>query len=130
MPPSLDLADFDALGVATDLVDTVRSRAIGSGTDVAATVSAPEGWHRVVVTGRGSGHLVLSVRYKELSRSRWHNVHGALTERDWDLDDDGEGATRRYPPGTEATTPAFELLAVVALGGAPADIRQVSFSDR
>jgi hypothetical protein len=69
------------------------------------------------------------VRYEDLSRSRWNNVHGALTQRDWDLDDDGEGVTRRYPPGTEATTAAFELLAVVTLGGAPADTRQVSLSD-
>jgi hypothetical protein len=130
VPRPLDLTDFDALGVATDLIDTVRIGAIEGGRDVAATVSAPEGWHRVVVTGRESGHLVLSIRYEDLTRSRWHNVHRALTERDWDLDDDGEGATRRFPPGTEAVTPAFELLAVLVLGGAPADVRQVAVGDR
>ena len=70
----LDLDDFDAIGVAAGVVDAVRRHAIESGVDVAATVSAPEGWHRVVVTGRRSGHAVLSVRFGELSRSRRHNV--------------------------------------------------------
>lgn len=128
-PVVLDLADFDALGVATALVDVVRSHAIERELDVAATVSAPDGWHRVVVTGRRSGHLVLSLRYDELTRSRWHNVAGAVAKRNWDLDDDGEGSTCRFPPGTEASAAAFELLAVLVLGGAPADVRHATALD-
>lgn len=128
-PVALDLGDFDAVGVAADVVDVVRRHAIESGGDVAATVSAPEGWHRVVVTGRRSGHTVLSVRYSPLSRSRWHNVSTALAVRDWDVDDDHEGATFRAPPGTEASAVAFELLAVVSVGGAPTDVRHVTAVD-
>jgi hypothetical protein len=125
----LDLGDFDAVGVAGDVVVAVRAHAIEHGRDVAATVSAPDGWHRVVVTGRPGGHTVLGVRYSELTASRWHNIAGALAGRGWDLDDDGEGATRRYPPGTEASTAAFEILAVAALAGAPTDVRQVTAVD-
>jgi hypothetical protein len=126
----LDLGDFDAVGVASDLVDTVRQQAIEAGRDVAATVSAPNGWHRVVVTGRSSGHVVLVVRFSELTTSRWHNVEKALRERgSWDLDDDAEGVTRRYPPGTEAATVAFELLAALTLAGAPADTRTVTIGN-
>jgi hypothetical protein len=128
-PVALDLGDFDAVGVASDIVDVVRRHAIESGVDVAATVSAPSGWHRVVVTGRRSGHAVLGVRYSELTASRWNNVAAALATRDWQLDDDDEGATLRFPPGTEASMVAFELLATAALGGAPSDIRQVTAID-
>ena len=128
-PVRLDLGDFDAVGVAGDVVLTVRSHAIEHGLDVAATVSAPDGWHRVVVTGRPGGHAVLGVRYGELSASRWNNVAKALAGRGWDLDDDEEGATRRYPPGTEPSTVAFELLAAATLAGAPSDVRQVTALD-
>jgi hypothetical protein len=128
-PVALDLGDFDAVGVAADVVDVVRRHAIESGHDVAATVSAPDGWHRVVVTGRRSGHTVVGVRYSDLTRSRWHNVGRALAERGWDLDDDEEGSTRRYPPGTEASTVGFELLAAVSVAGAPTDVRQVTAVD-
>ncbi|HEY8544951.1 MAG TPA: hypothetical protein VIL36_07880 [Acidimicrobiales bacterium] len=118
-PVLLDLGDFDAVGIAADVVDTVRRHAIESGADVAATVSAPEGWHRVVVTGRRSGHAVLGVRFTELTRSRRHNVERAIAEQGWDVDDDGDGATRRYPPGTPASEVAFDLLGAVTLAGAP-----------
>jgi hypothetical protein len=128
-PLPLDLRDFDVLGVATAAVVALRAHAIGSGVDAAATVAAPDGWHRVVVTARSSGHVVLSVRYDELSMSRFHNIAGALERRGWDRDEDGEGATRRYPPGTEATDAAFELLAVVPLAGAPAGVRTVTAVD-
>lgn len=128
-PVALDLGDFDALGVAAAVVDAVRSNAIERELDVAATVSAPDGWHRVVVTGRRSGHLVLSLRYDQLSPSRWHNVAGALAKRGWDLDDDRDGATYRFPPGTEASAAAFELLAVLVTGGAPTDVRQATAVD-
>ncbi len=128
-PVAVDLADFDAVGILTDVVVSLRERAILQEVDAAATISAPAGWHRVVITARSSGHVVLGLRYTELSRSRWHNVHGALVGREWDLDDDEDGATRRYPPGTEATTAAFEALAVLTLAGAPADVRQVTAVD-
>lgn len=128
-PVTLDLGDFDAVGIAADVVDAVRRHAIESGGDVAATVSAPEGWHRVVLTGRRSGHTVLSVRYLDLTRSRRHNVERALAGRGWDLDDDADGATHRFPPGTEASTVAFELLAVVSSAGAPATVRSIAAAD-
>jgi hypothetical protein len=127
LPSSLDLSDFDAVGVAGDLVGQVRARAIEGEADVAAIVAAPgEAWHRLVVTGRRSGHLVLSVRYSELTASRWNNVAGALARRGWQLDDDAEGSTMRYPPGTDATTIGFEVLAALTVGGAPASIRPVT----
>jgi hypothetical protein len=127
-PLLLDLDDFDAVGVAADLVDQVRREAIESGADRAATVSAPEGWHRLVVTGRQSGHSILAVRFEGLSASRWHNVERELAARGgWDPDDDGEGVTRRFPPGTEATAVAFELLAALTLAGAPTDTRTVTW---
>jgi hypothetical protein len=128
-PLRLDLGDFDAVGIAGDVVLAVRAHAMEHGVDAAATVSAPEGWHRVVVTGRPGGHTVLGVRYGELTASRWNNVAKALARRGWDLDDDEEGATRRYPPGTDASTVAFELLAVAVLAGAPSDVRQVTAVD-
>jgi hypothetical protein len=111
--------------VAGELVAVVRARAIETEADVAVAVSAPPGWHRLVVAGRRSGHLVLGVRYGELTASRLHNVAGALADRGWQLDEDGEGATLRHPPGTDATTIAFEVLAVLTLAGAPADTRQI-----
>jgi hypothetical protein len=127
LPSSLDLSDFDAVGVAGDLVGQVRARAIEGEADVAAIVAADgEGWHRLVVTGRRSGHLVLSVRYSELTASRWNNVAGALARRGWQLDDDAEGSTMRYPPGSDAATIGFEVLAVLTVGGAPASIRPVT----
>lgn len=125
----LDLGDFDAVAVASDVVLAVRSHAIEASVDTAATVTAPEGWHRLVITGRSSGHVVLSVRYNPLTRSRRHNVAAALSGQEWDPDDDADGVTRRYPPGTEATMVAFDVLSVLTLGGAPADIRHVTAHD-
>ncbi|MBI2706512.1 MAG: hypothetical protein HYX32_14660 [Actinobacteria bacterium] len=129
MPTTLDLADFDAMGVATELVVALRSHAIRHGADTVATVDAPPGWHRLRVTARRSGHIVLSIRYDDLTRSRLHNVAGALEERGWQLDEDANGATRRYLPGTEATDAAFELLAVVPLAGSPIGTRSVTARD-
>jgi hypothetical protein len=128
-PVALDLGDFDAVGVATEIVLALRRHAIEHDTDAAATVTAPSGWQRLVVTARSSGHVVLGVRYSELSRSRWNNVADALERRGWELDEDLEGATRRFPPGTEATTAAFEVLAATTLSGAPPDVRSVRAVD-
>jgi hypothetical protein len=128
-PVLLDLRDFDAVAVASEIVLAVRRHAIEASVDTAATVSAPAGWHRLVITGRASGHLVLGVRYQPLTRSRLHNVAAALEGNGWDLDDDADGVTRRYPPGTEATMVAFDVLGVLTLCGAPADVRQVTARD-
>ena len=128
-PLLLDLGDFDAVGIATELVITLRVHAIEHEVDAAATIAAPAGWHRVVVTARHSGHVVVGVRYSDLSRSRWHNISGALARRGWDLDEDEDGATRRFPPGTEATMAAFEILVAVTVGGAPVDRREVTAVD-
>jgi len=128
-PVELDLGDFDAVGVAAEVLVILRIHAIEHGVDAAATFAAPDGWHRIVATARDSGHIVLAVRYGDLSLSRWNNVAGALAKRGWDLDEDAEGATRRYPPGTETTTAAFELLAALTCAGAPTGARQVSAVD-
>lgn len=125
----LDLGDFDAVGVATDVVVALRAHAIEQGVDAAATVDAPAGWQRLVITARSSGHVVLGIRYSALGRSRWNNVAEALERRGWQLDDDGEGATRRYPPGSQASEAAFEALAAAALAGAPSDVRAVTAVD-
>lgn len=125
----LDLGDFDAVGVATDMVIALRGHASESGLDAAATIAAPAGYQRLVITARPSGHVVLGTRYSELGRSRWNNVADALEQRGWQLDDDGEGATRRYPPGSQASDAAFEALAAATLSGAPADERNVTAFD-
>lgn len=126
---SIDPGDFDAIGVMTDIVVSLRRHAIEHGLNVAATVSAPPGRHPLSMAARSSGHVVLGVRYDELTRSRRNVMADALSRRAWDLDDDVEGATRRYPPGTEPTTIAFEALAVLTLGGTPAEPRTVSAVD-
>ena len=125
----LDPADFDAVGVLSDVVVALRIHAIEADTDAAATISAPEGWHRVVITARSSGHLVIGIRYTELSTSRWHNVAEALARRSWQLDDDDEGATARFPPGSEPTDAAFEALAAIGLAGAPIQARTLTAVD-
>lgn len=126
---TLDVGDFDAVGVATDVVVALRTHAIEHGVDAAATVSAPPGWQRIVVSARPSGHVVVGTRYSDLGRSRWNNLADALERRGWQLDEDGEGATRRYPPGTPASDAAFEALAAVTLAGAPGDVRTVTATD-
>jgi hypothetical protein len=125
----IDLGDFDAVGQTTDLIVALRSHAITAGIDAAATVGAPAGWQRLVVSALPSGHVVLGVRYSDLSRSRWNNVAGALEKRGWQLDEDAEGATRRYPPGSDPADAAFEALAATTLAGAPADVRTVTAVD-
>ena len=126
---ALDLADFDAVGVATDVLHALRAHAIEHDCDAAATVDAPAGYQRLVLTARPSGHIVLGVRYSDLGRSRWNNLADALEQRGWQLDDDGEGSTRRYPPGSSASDAAFEALAAVTLSGAPSDVRHVTAVD-
>jgi hypothetical protein len=128
-PLLLDLDDFDAVGIASEVLVSLRVHAIEHHTDAAATVSSPDGWHRLIATARDSGHLVLSARLLDLSTSRFNNVSAALRSRGWDFDEDGEGATVRYPPGTETTTAAFELLAALTLSGAPRGVREITAVD-
>ena len=128
-PLDLDPGDFDAVGIVSDVVVALRVHAIEADTDAAATVSAPDGWHKVVLTARSSGHLVVGVRFTDLSTSRWHNVAEALARKGWQLDDDDEGATIRFPPGTGPADAAFEVLAAVGLAGAPGGTRIVTAVD-
>lgn len=128
-PVLIDLADFDAVGIMVGVVNAVRSHAILASLDTAATVSAPDDWHRVVITARQSGHVIVAIAFSHLSRSRWNNVARALEARGWQTDEDDGGATVRFPPGTDASEAAFEVLAVSTLSGAPADVRQVTAVD-
>lgn len=129
-PLLLDLADFDAVGIATDVVVAVRSHAIDRSVDTSAEISAPDGWHRVMVNCSATGQTLLRIVFGDLTRSRANNVSRALRDRGWQVDEDGEGASHRYPPGTEATTVAFDALGALAVGGAPTDIRAVRAQDR
>ena len=128
-PLLLDLADFDAVGIATDIVVAVRSHAIEHAVDTSATVSAPESWHRVMINCSATGKTLLRVRFTDLTTSRGNNVSRALVERGWQLDEDRDGAAFRYPSGIEATTIAFDALAALTLAGAPSDLRTVTAVD-
>src|SRR4051794_36146878 len=99
------------------------------GVDVIASVAAPPGRHQLLIVARPGGHVVLAVRYDDLTLSRRNVLAEALVQRGWDADEDREGATRRFPPGTEHTAVAFEVLEVITVGGAPADIRTVTLVD-
>jgi hypothetical protein len=129
VPVTLDLDDFDALGVAEEIVLALRVHAIEAEVDAVAEVPAPDGYQRVMVTARSSGHMVLSVRFRDLGSSRRNNLMKALIERGWHPDDDADGATRRFPPGSEAADTAFELLATATLAGAPSGLRLVTAVD-
>jgi hypothetical protein len=128
-PTVVDPGDFDAVGVMAEVVLALRRHAMDRQGDVVASVSAPAGRHRLRIVARAGGHIVFAVRYDELSTSRRNVIAEALGRRGWDLDEDTEGATRRYPPGTEHTTVAFDALAVRTLGGAPAEPRTVTATD-
>lgn len=128
-PLAIDLSDFDAVGITADVVMNVRSHAISAGVDTSATIDAPEGWHRVMVNASPTGKTLLRVRFVDLTRSRANNVSAALVERGWQLDEDRDGASLRYPSGVEATTIAFDVLATVTLAGAPIGVRTVVARD-
>ena len=129
MTAPIDPGDFDSFGVVADLVLAVRAAVMERGVDVVATVSAPPGRHVLRVVGRPGGHTVLAVRYDDLTLSRRNVLDDALRRRGWDPDEDREGATRRFPPGTEHTAVAFEVLEVITAGGAPAEPRSVTVAD-
>jgi hypothetical protein len=129
MTATIDPGDFDAFGVVADLVVAVRAAVMERGVDVVATISAPPGRHQVRLVGRPGGHVVLAVRYDDLTLSRRNVLADALRRREWDPDEDREGATHRFPPGTEHTAVAFEVLEVLTAGGAPAERRTVTAID-
>ena len=128
-PLAIDPTDFDTVGVLSDVVVTLRAHVMATDTEAAATIDAPLGWHHVVVTAKPGGSSVLVVRYADLSLSRLRNVAEALHGRGWQLDEDGEGATLRRPPGTPATDVAFEALAMLGVAGAPTTPRSVTAVD-
>lgn len=126
---AIDPSDFDAVGVLSDAIVSLRAHVLINEVDASATVSAPEGWHPLVINAKQGGSSVLVVRFNELSASRLRNVADALSKRGWQLDEDREGATLRQPPGTSATDSAFEVLAAIGTGGAPTTPRAVAARD-
>lgn len=127
--PVIDLDDFDAVGLLAEVVVDLRQHVMINRVEAAATLSAPDGWHRVVCNVKGGGSTVLVVRFADLSASRLRNVADALDGRGWQLDEDREGATLRQPPGTTATDVAFEILAAAGAAGAPRGVRTVEARD-
>ena len=128
-PIRLDLADFDAVGILTEAIVSLRAHVLIGEVEASASISAPEGWHRLVINAKNGGSSVLVVRFNDLSVSRTKNVADALQRRGWQLDEDREGATSRQAPGTAATDVAFEVLAALTVGGAPSDAREVTAVD-
>jgi len=126
---TIDPRDFDSVGHMAEVVVSLRGYAMERQSDAVAAVSAPPGRHQLKVTARRGGHAVLSVRFDELTVSRRNVIAEALARRGWDFDTDGEGATRRFPPGTDHTTVAFEALAVLTLGGTAPVARVVDARD-
>ena len=129
MSTALDPGDFDALGVMIGIVERLAGHAGAVGLDAAATVSAPPGRHRLTVTARPGGHVVLAVRYDDLSTSRRNATAAALARAGWDDDEDARGAARRCPPGSAAADVAFEALSVLTAAGTPAESRTVTAVD-
>ena len=126
---AIDPTDFDAVGVLSEAIVSLRAHVLINEVDASATVSAPEGWHPLVINAKQGGSSVLVVRFNELSASRLRNVADALSKRGWQLDEDREGATLRQPPGTAATDSAFEVLAAIGIGGAPTAVRTLEARD-
>jgi len=128
-PLSIDLNDFDAVGLLTEAIVSLRAHVLINELEAAATITSPAGWHRLVINAKNGGSSVLVIRFNELSVSRTKNVATALHKRGWQLDEDREGATLRQAPGTTATDVAFEVLAALTVGGAPHDVREMNASD-
>jgi hypothetical protein len=125
----IDPTDFDAVSVLTEAIVSLRAHVMVNEIDASATVSAPEGWHPLVINAKQGGSSVLIVRFNDLSASRLRNVADGLSKRGWQLDEDREGATLRQPPGTTATDSAFEVLAAIGIGGAPNSSRNLVARD-
>ena len=125
----LDLADFDAVGVLSDVIVDLRAHVMVHEREAAATISAPTAWHQLVINAKHGGSSVLVVRFSALTASRLRNVATALSARGWQLDEDREGATLRQPPGTASADVAFEVLGALVVAGAPKDVRIVTMRD-
>ena len=125
----LDLGDFDAVGVLSDVIVDLRAHVMVHEREASATISAPTAWHQLVINAKQGGSSVLVVRFSALTASRLRNVATALSTRGWQLDEDREGATLRQPPGTAAADVAFEVLGALGVAGAPKDVRIVTLRD-
>ena len=125
----IDLDDFDAVGLLSEAVVSLRAHVLINELEAAAVIDAPAQWHRLVLNAKSGGSSVLVIRFNELSVSRTKNVATALHKRGWQLDEDREGATLRQAPGTTATDVAFEVLAALTVGGAPHGSREMTASD-
>jgi hypothetical protein len=128
-PIVLDLDDFDAVGVLSEAIVSLRAHVLINEQEAAATIDAPADWHRLVINAKSGGSSVLVIRFNDLSVSRTKNVATALHKRGWQLDEDREGATLRQAPGTTTTDVAFEVLAALTVGGAPHGTRNMSATD-
>lgn len=128
-PLALDLDDFDAVGLLTDAIVSLRSHVLLGEQEAAATIDAPTGWHRLVINAKNGGSSVLVIRFNDLTVSRTRNVAAALHRRGWQLDEDRQGATLRQAPGTTATDVAFEVLAALTVAGAPHGTRMMTATD-
>jgi len=128
-PLLIDLSDFDAVGILSEAIVSLRTHVMIKEIEASGVIAAPEGWHRIVVNAKAGGSSVLVVRFNELTVSRTKNVATALNSRGWQLDEDQEGATLRMPPGTTTIDVAFEVLAALVVGGAPSDNREMSATD-
>ncbi len=126
-PTSVDLGDFDALSVMTDLIIELRSRSITSG-QAAIVIDAPSGWHRLTLTVSATGHGLARIVSDDLTTSRRHNVTRALLGNGWTEDEGRESMYLRLVPGTQAGELAFDLLAALGAGGAPSGIRALTVS--
>jgi hypothetical protein len=128
-PIVLDLDDFDAVGVLSEAIVSLRAHVLIYEQEAAATIDSPADWHRLVINAKSGGSSVLVIRFNDLSVSRTKNVATALHKRGWQLDEDREGATLRQAPGTTTTDVAFEVLAALTVGGAPHGTRNMSATD-
>ena len=117
----IDPTDFDAVGILTEAIVSLRAHVLIREVDASARVSAPEGWHPLVINAKQGGSSILIVRFNELSASRLRNVADALSKRGWHLDEDRQGAT--------ATESAFEVLSAIGIGGAPSTTRTLEARD-
>jgi len=128
-PIVLDLDDFDAVGVLSEAIVSLRAHVLINEQEAAAAIDAPADWHRLVINAKSGGSSVLVIRFNDLSVSRTKNVATALHKRSWQLDEDREGATLRQAPGTTATDVAFEVLAALTVAGAPHGTRRMTATD-
>ena len=61
-PVVIDPTDFDAVGVLTEAIVSLRAHVLIREVDASATVSAPEGWHPLVINAKQGGSLDCSLQ--------------------------------------------------------------------